>query len=383
MGRGNNNNNSKEKEKGAIHKTPTKRQDAQDKKKEEKERSKEEIETPKPQTPSSPSKRNNNNNNNKKKDKPIANNTVRNNVNPPPPSDSIVDDKKPRLRAVLLGLSLCVFFFTGVALAYYFLIYNKPDISHIVESTNNFMKEKLGIQRFLSTSPVMYPTFAIIAICLVWIVFALVCRIFGQTKSKNTQERNSGHDECLERGTEPPVSFENILTKGREVPLNFEVNIRKWMDSTKKYLGCDIIKENKEFKMIADWFSGFKDVHQCSLSALKSIKEMGAITSLSVLSNIWRNVDDLARLVWMKPKAKNLFGVMYKKDKQDSLRMAQKLVKTYCRVVQGEKGKKNVKTHRKQKTKHISFHSHQSILIPVFKNPYSIPVFSLKRLNKR
>ena len=163
---------------------------------------------------------------------------------------------------------------------------------------------------------------------------------------------------------EPPVSFENILTKGREVPLNFEVNIRKWMDSTKKYLGCDIATENKEFKMIADWFSGFKDVHQCSLSALKSIKEMGAITSLSVLSNIWRNIDDLARLVWMKPKAIKISEVLYKKDKQDVLRMAQKLVKTYCRVVQGEKNKKIVKTHRKQKL--IPFHSYQSVLIPVF-----------------
>lgn len=154
---------------------------------------------------------------------------------------------------------------------------------------------------------------------------------------------------------EPPVSFSNLLTEGWENPPDFDENVRKWMESTREYLKCNVAKENKEFARIAEWFRGFKDVHQCSLSALKSIKEIGAIASLAVLEGTWKSVDDIARLVWMRPVARGICDELYKDEKGKSLHAAQRLVKAYCRVVQGERSKENVKQQASKQNTLYSF----------------------------
>lgn len=139
------------------------------------------------------------------------------------------------------------------------------------------------------------------------------------------------------------TSFESILTSGDHFPPDYDANTAKWTSSLMSYLGCDVRAENAEFDRIVEWFAGFSSVHQCSLGALKSIGEMGAVASLNLLSNAWRNVDELARLVWLRPGPSDFAATtLYSPGKQDQLNAAKGFVRAYCRIVQGERSPKIV-----------------------------------------
>ena len=139
------------------------------------------------------------------------------------------------------------------------------------------------------------------------------------------------------------IPFVNFFTAKIQKPPKFEENVKGWMKQTEDYLKCDVRNENKEFWKIAEWFSGFRSVHQCSVSALNSIAEMGAVASLNVLSNAWRDIGEFGRLVWLQPDAAEYARrELGEKEKEREREAAQRYVKAYCRIVQGERSPKIV-----------------------------------------
>ena len=139
------------------------------------------------------------------------------------------------------------------------------------------------------------------------------------------------------------IPFVNFFTEKIQKPPRFEENVKEWMKQTEDYLKCDVRNENKEFRKIVEWFSGFRSVHQCSVNALNSIAEMGAVASLNVLSNAWRDIGEFGRLVWLQPDAAEYARrELGEKEKEREREAAQRYVKAYCRIVQGERSPKIV-----------------------------------------
>lgn len=126
------------------------------------------------------------------------------------------------------------------------------------------------------------------------------------------------------------------FTVGTEWHMDAEKNARKLIAMCGKY--APVNTDSKNFRDLMDWFRRMRPVHMCSVKSFLSMINLGGITSLYLIYNIWSDTEELMQTIMKHNRVRAL------RIPPDKFEISYKYAKIYTKIKRTEIKKKNWKS---------------------------------------